>query len=138
MAGDGKSKVADLMVISGITGDPAQKMTFRALYRLVRRELLDCPIVGGAGGNCPMRSPLGAEVTCTWTYRYGAFVRMVHNGIEYGMMASLAEGLNILHHADIGTAPSTAAPKPRRWKIPSITATTSTSPRWPRLGGGAV
>jgi 6-phosphogluconate dehydrogenase len=33
----------------------------------------------------------------------GHFVKMVHNGIEYGMMASLAEGLNILHHADIGT-----------------------------------
>jgi 6-phosphogluconate dehydrogenase len=28
---------------------------------------------------------------------------MVHNGIEYGMMASLAEGLNILRNADIGT-----------------------------------
>ncbi|MEO8750048.1 MAG: 6-phosphogluconate dehydrogenase (decarboxylating), partial [Allobranchiibius sp.] len=33
----------------------------------------------------------------------GHFVKMVHNGIEYGMMASIAEGLNILHHADIGT-----------------------------------
>ena len=27
---------------------------------------------------------------------------MVHNGIEYGMMASYAEGLNILHNADVG------------------------------------
>jgi 6-phosphogluconate dehydrogenase len=33
----------------------------------------------------------------------GHFVKMVHNGIEYGMMASLAEGLNILRNADIGT-----------------------------------
>ena len=33
----------------------------------------------------------------------GHFVKMVHNGIEYGMMASLAEGLNILHHANIGS-----------------------------------
>jgi 6-phosphogluconate dehydrogenase len=32
----------------------------------------------------------------------GHFVKMVHNGIEYGMMASYAEGLNILHKADIG------------------------------------
>jgi len=32
----------------------------------------------------------------------GHFVKMVHNGIEYGMMASLAEGLNILHSADAG------------------------------------
>ena len=34
----------------------------------------------------------------------GHFVKMVHNGIEYGMMAALAEGLNILHHADAGAA----------------------------------
>ena len=33
----------------------------------------------------------------------GHFVKMVHNGIEYGMMAALAEGLNILHNADVGT-----------------------------------
>ena len=32
----------------------------------------------------------------------GHFVKMVHNGIEYGMMAALAEGLNILDHADAG------------------------------------
>src|SRR5258706_13448047 len=29
---------------------------------------------------------------------------MVHNGIEYGMMASLAEGLNVLHNANIGAS----------------------------------
>ena len=33
----------------------------------------------------------------------GHFVKMVHNGIEYGMMAAYAEGLNILRHANIGT-----------------------------------
>jgi 6-phosphogluconate dehydrogenase len=32
----------------------------------------------------------------------GHFVKMVHNGIEYGIMASYAEGLNILHNANIG------------------------------------
>ncbi len=32
----------------------------------------------------------------------GHFVKMVHNGIEYGIMAAYAEGLNILEHADIG------------------------------------
>jgi 6-phosphogluconate dehydrogenase len=32
----------------------------------------------------------------------GHFVKMVHNGIEYGMMAAFAEGLNILRHANIG------------------------------------
>ena len=34
----------------------------------------------------------------------GHFVKMVHNGIEYGLMAAYAEGLNILHHADAGSA----------------------------------
>jgi len=34
----------------------------------------------------------------------GHFVKMVHNGIEYGMMASYAEGLNILANANIGAA----------------------------------
>jgi 6-phosphogluconate dehydrogenase len=33
----------------------------------------------------------------------GHFVKMVHNGIEYGLMAAYAEGLNILHHANVGT-----------------------------------
>jgi 6-phosphogluconate dehydrogenase len=32
----------------------------------------------------------------------GHFVKMVHNGIEYGLMAAYAEGLNILQHANIG------------------------------------
>ena len=32
----------------------------------------------------------------------GHFVKMVHNGIEYGIMAAYAEGFNILHHADVG------------------------------------
>ncbi|HEX2326849.1 MAG TPA: 6-phosphogluconate dehydrogenase (decarboxylating), partial [Chloroflexota bacterium] len=34
----------------------------------------------------------------------GHFVKMVHNGIEYGLMAAYAEGLNVLRHADEGTA----------------------------------
>jgi 6-phosphogluconate dehydrogenase len=33
----------------------------------------------------------------------GHFVKMVHNGIEYGLMAAYAEGLNILKHADAGS-----------------------------------
>jgi 6-phosphogluconate dehydrogenase len=32
----------------------------------------------------------------------GHFVKMVHNGIEYGLMAAYAEGLNILRHANVG------------------------------------
>ncbi|NOR51652.1 MAG: decarboxylating 6-phosphogluconate dehydrogenase, partial [Gammaproteobacteria bacterium] len=32
----------------------------------------------------------------------GHFVKMIHNGIEYGMMAAFAEGLNIIKHAGVG------------------------------------
>jgi 6-phosphogluconate dehydrogenase len=32
----------------------------------------------------------------------GHFVKMVHNGIEYGIMAAYAEGFNLLHHANVG------------------------------------
>ena len=39
---------ADQLVIFGITGDLAKVMTFRSLYRLERRGLLDCPILGVA------------------------------------------------------------------------------------------
>src|SRR5262249_21597318 len=34
----------------------------------------------------------------------GHFVKMVHNGIEYGIMAAYSEGLNILRHANVGKA----------------------------------
>ncbi len=39
---------ADVFVAFGITGDLAKVMTFMSLYRLERRGLLDCPIVGVA------------------------------------------------------------------------------------------
>jgi glucose-6-phosphate 1-dehydrogenase len=39
---------ADVFVVFGITGDLARVMTFRSLYRLEQRGLLDCPIVGVA------------------------------------------------------------------------------------------
>jgi 6-phosphogluconate dehydrogenase len=38
----------------------------------------------------------------------GHFVKMVHNGIEYGLMAAYAEGLNVLHHANAGNVERTA------------------------------
>jgi glucose-6-phosphate 1-dehydrogenase len=49
MANRGQSTgKTDVLVIFGITGDLAKVMTFRSLYRLERRGLLDCPIVGVA------------------------------------------------------------------------------------------
>ncbi|MGZ4310446.1 MAG: phosphogluconate dehydrogenase (NAD(+)-dependent, decarboxylating) [Gaiellaceae bacterium] len=38
----------------------------------------------------------------------GHFVKMVHNGIEYGIMQSYAEGLNVLKHANVGLVEQTA------------------------------
>jgi 6-phosphogluconate dehydrogenase len=61
----------------------------------------------------------------------GHFVKMVHNGIEYGLMAAYAEGLNVLAHADAGlksaSADAETAPlaEPRYYQyqlnIPAIT-----------------
>lgn len=63
----------------------------------------------GAADRTPGRD--GAVAPCEQGYLHcgpsgaGHFVKMVHNGIEYGMMAALAEGLNILHKANIGAVP---------------------------------
>lgn len=40
----------------------------------------------------------------------GHFTKMVHNGIEYGMMAAYAEGLQVLQSADVGLRPAGTAP----------------------------
>src|ERR1041384_8209473 len=66
-------------------------------------------------GNIP-RTPGREKVTGTAEEGYlhcgpsgaGHFVKMVHNGIEYGLMAAYAEGLNILRHADAGNRPRSA------------------------------
>src|SRR5207344_1475284 len=49
-AGFGQQQ-ADVFVIFGITGDLAKVMTFRSLYRLEKRGLLQCPIVGVASSD---------------------------------------------------------------------------------------
>ena len=53
MSDDGDD-ASNLLVIFGITGDLARKMTFRALYRLESRKLLDCPILGVASDDMPV------------------------------------------------------------------------------------
>jgi glucose-6-phosphate 1-dehydrogenase len=45
---ESSDSASDLLVIFGITGDLARKMTFQALYRLERRGWLECPILGVA------------------------------------------------------------------------------------------
>ena len=68
----------------------------------------------------------------------GHFVKMVHNGIEYGIMAAYAEGLNILKNANIGKAKQEVDAETTPLEIPSTTSTTSTFPRSPRCGAAAA
>jgi len=49
------SERADALVIFGITGDLARRMTLRSLYRLEARGLLDCPIIGVAAENWTLK-----------------------------------------------------------------------------------
>ncbi len=48
LRGAGAPRAADVFVVFGITGDLAKVMTFHSLYRLEKRGLLDCPILGVA------------------------------------------------------------------------------------------
>jgi 6-phosphogluconate dehydrogenase len=62
----------------------------------------------GSGSAAPTPSRTRKDGTAQDGYLHcgpngaGHFVKMVHNGIEYGMMAAIAEGLNIIKHADAG------------------------------------
>jgi len=60
--------------------------------KLPEKKGAGVPADGQAGMGYLHCGPVGA----------GHFVKMVHNGIEYGIMAAYAEGLNILKHADAG------------------------------------
>ena len=55
--GPADTQPADVFVVFGITGDLARVMTFQALYRLERRGLLDCPILGVAGDDWTVDHP---------------------------------------------------------------------------------
>jgi 6-phosphogluconate dehydrogenase len=59
-----------------------------------------------AAPRTPGREKIGGTAECGYLHcgphGAGHFVKMVHNGIEYGLMAAYAEGLNILRHANIG------------------------------------
>ena len=65
------------------------------------------PGIDAASGRTPGRSgdPAPEEMGYLHCGPSGAghFVKMVHNGVEYALMAAYAEGLNILHNADVGT-----------------------------------
>jgi 6-phosphogluconate dehydrogenase len=64
----------------------------------------------GRGNIAPTAGRDGKSGTAEFGYLHcgpsgaGHFVKMVHNGIEYGLMAAYAEGLNILRNANVGNA----------------------------------
>ncbi len=70
----------------------------------------------GAGGSSPAAAAGSAASLAAAARGYlhcgpsgaGHFVKMVHNGIEYGLMAAYAEGLNLLAHADAGRTSAAA------------------------------
>jgi 6-phosphogluconate dehydrogenase len=67
-------------------------------------------IAPGAGSAAPTPGRTQTSGTAQDGYLHcgpagsGHFVKMVHNGIEYGMMAAIAEGLSIIKHANVGKA----------------------------------
>jgi 6-phosphogluconate dehydrogenase len=66
-------------------------------------------IAPGEDGSAPTPGRTRTDGTAQLGYLHcgpngaGHFVKMVHNGIEYGMMAAIAEGLSVLKHANVGT-----------------------------------
>jgi 6-phosphogluconate dehydrogenase len=77
---------------------------------VARLDSMFATLAPGPGHVAPTRSRGGKGGTAERGYLHcgpagaGHFVKMVHNGIEYGLMAAYAEGLNILAKANIGRA----------------------------------
>lgn len=66
------------------------------------------PGAAAAGRSEPLASSAPGPAEQGWLHcgpaGAGHFVKMVHNGIEYGLMAAYAEGFNLLRHANVGAA----------------------------------
>jgi 6-phosphogluconate dehydrogenase len=73
-----------------------------------RLEPLFASIAPGEDGTAPTPNRTRTDGTASLGYLHcgpngaGHFVKMVHNGIEYGMMAAIGEGLSIIKHANVG------------------------------------
>jgi 6-phosphogluconate dehydrogenase len=82
-----------------IGGEPDVVKRLDPIFQSLAPGIGDAPRTPGAEGD-----PSTAEQGYLHCGPNGAghFVKMVHNGIEYGLMAAYAEGLNILKHANIG------------------------------------
>jgi 6-phosphogluconate dehydrogenase len=83
-----------------IGGDPAIVQRLDPIFASLAPGL-------AAAGRTPGRADTGATAEQGYLHcgasGAGHFVKMVHNGIEYGLMAAYAEGFNVLRHANSGS-----------------------------------
>ncbi len=88
-----------------IGGEPAPVAHLDPIFATIAPGVAAAPRTSGRRG-----TPSKAEQGYLHCGPNGAghFVKMVHNGIEYGMMAALAEGLDVLHNADAGSRTQSA------------------------------
>ncbi|MCI0600165.1 MAG: decarboxylating 6-phosphogluconate dehydrogenase, partial [Beijerinckiaceae bacterium] len=83
-----------------IGGEPEAVQRLDPIFRALAPGVATAPRTPGATGE-----PSHAEQGYLYCGPNGAghFVKMVHNGIEYGIMAAFSEGLNIIKHANAGS-----------------------------------
>ena len=92
--GDALQKIGVEYIDAGVSGGPEGARTGA------------CVMIGGDRLAYERVEELFKDVAAPDAYKYmgrrgaGHFVKMVHNGIEYGMMESIAEGFNIMRHSD--------------------------------------
>ena len=102
-----------------IGGEPDVVKRLDPIFKSLAPGIDAAPRTPGATGN-PGTAELG-YLHCG-PNGAGHFVKMVHNGIEYGLMAAYAEGLNIIKHANVGLkthaadAETTPLRHPERYK----------------------
>ena len=82
-----------------IGGEDAVVQRLDPIFRALAPGVAAAPRTPGATGE-PDQAEMG-YLHCG-PNGAGHFVKMVHNGIEYGLMAAYAEGMNILRHANVG------------------------------------
>jgi 6-phosphogluconate dehydrogenase len=83
-----------------IGGEPAAVQRLDPIFAALAPPMNSAPRTAGRDQSPPAPAERG-YLHCGKSGA-GHFVKMVHNGIEYGVMAAYAEGLNILKHANVG------------------------------------
>jgi 6-phosphogluconate dehydrogenase len=82
-----------------IGGEPGPVQHLDPIFRTIAPGVEGAPRTLGRGGE---PSPAERGYLHCGPGGAGHFVKMVHNGIEYGIMAAYAEGFNVLRHANVG------------------------------------